>query len=267
MVWADPREWACEGQIVAALLRGYFEYWRLDLWKVIASEQVFDLPIINPATGAEGKIFRLGGKLDKIVMLPDGRLALVEFKTASSPNEDYWNRLKIDTQISEYFHAARRLGYDIQTVIYDVTAKPGLRPYKATPMEDRKYTKEKRDKQGNITEPSRLYANLREADETPAEYGARVAADIAAYPEQYFFRREIPRLEGDLLEYEYELWQTQQLTRECQKAGRWFRNPSACLHPFPCEYREICFQGLNPVEQLPEGFVTVPYVHQELLEE
>lgn len=254
--WANPREWACEAQTVAALLRGYFQFWALDEWKVIAAEQIFDLSIINPETKAAARIFRLGGKLDKIVELPDGRLALVEYKTASNPNEDYWNKLKIDSQISLYMYAARRLGFNVQTVIYDVTSKPGLKPLRATPEENRKYKKD-----------GTLYANLRDRDETPEEYGGRVAADVAAYPSLYFMRREIPRLESDLEEFEWELWQTQQLMRDCQRHGRWYRNSGACLHPFPCEFREICFNGLNPATDLPVGFVKVPFVHEELVEE
>lgn len=265
--WAEPREWVIEGETVARLLSAYFSYYVNDAFEIVATEQTFDLPILNPATGAEGKIFRLGGKLDKIIKLEDGRLALMEYKTSGrdiGPDTDYWKRLRIDHQISLYVHAARRLGYDVQTVLYDVTRKPGLKPYRATPEHERKYTQVKLNKDGSVKEPSRLYANCRESDETAQEFGDRFSADIAERPEWYFQRREVPRLETDLAEFEQELWEQQKSLRDCQNRNAWPRNTNSCLSPVTCDFWEVCSQGLNPAERLPEGFVKVGYVHAEL---
>lgn len=257
--WADGYEWCVEYHTVQRLLLAYFDWWKPQNIEVVASEVLFDLPIINPETNAEGRSFRLAGKIDKIVRLPDTRLALMEHKTCGAdigPESDYWKRLRLDHQISLYMLAARRLGYDVQTVFYDVTRKPSIAPYRATPTDKRKFKKD-----------GTLYANLREHDETPEEFAARLSDDIASRPEFYFQRREIPRLEADLKEFEWELWQTQQLLRDCQRHGRWFRNSAACLQPFKCEYFDLCSQGVVVGETVPPGFVKVPYVHQELEED
>ena len=63
--------------------------------------------------------------------LPDGRVAIVEFKTTRdeiSPGSDYWKRLNIDRQVSVYMLGARALGYDATAVLYDAARVPGLRP-------------------------------------------------------------------------------------------------------------------------------------------
>src|SRR5690606_32440122 len=134
--------------------------------------------------------WRLAGKIDKIVRLPDGRTAIMEHKTTSdsiASDSDYWARLRLDSQISLYVLAARELGYDVQTVLYDVVRKPRHERYRATPPELRKYKKD-----------GTLYANQRERDETPQEFGQRVYQAMYTEFDSYFARQEIPRLESDL---------------------------------------------------------------------
>jgi hypothetical protein len=252
----DLLEWAVERVTVERLLHAYFLRYQGDGLKTIATEQEFCLPLINPETGADSPLWRLAGKIDRIVQLPDGRLAVLETKTSSSSlddGSDYWARLRLDSQISLYYYAARQLGYEVQTVLYDVVRKPLIDVMRATPLEKRKFTKD-----------GRLYANQRDRDETPDEFAERLTSDIAARPEFYFARKEIPRLEADLAEAQAEWWQQAHLLRECQRTGRWFRNTQSCLQPFRCEYCEICFTGARPEESIPTGFRRVENVHPEL---
>jgi RecB family exonuclease len=253
---ADPLEWAIERVTVERLLHAYFLRYQNDGLNVVATEPEFNLPLRNPETGAESRIFRLAGKIDRIVQLSDGRLAVLETKTTSSSlddGSDYWARLRLDSQISLYLYAARQLGFDVATVLYDVVRKPEISVYRATPPDRRKYTKD-----------GHLYANQREKDETPDEFAERLSADIAARPEFYFARKEIPRLEADLAEAQAEWWQQAQMLRECQRTGRWFRNTQSCLQPFRCEFTEVCFTGARPEESLPPGFTLASTVHPEL---
>ena len=185
--WADPTAWAVEGQTLRALLLGHFWRYEADNVQFAAVEQSFSLPLVNPDTGAASRTFTLAGKMDGIVRLPDGRLAVLEYKTAGediSPNADYWRRLRCDAQISQYVLAARALGHDVATVLYDVTRKPTIRLRKS---------------------------------ETPAEYGERLLADIGERPDYYYQRREIPRLEDELAEFQAELWQQAQLILETRR--------------------------------------------------
>ena len=244
-----------EKETVLRLYLGHVWRWQSDGFDVVAPEQQFDLPLTNPATGAPTPCWRVAGKMDRIVRLADGRLALQEYKTTSddiAPGSDYWVRLRLDQQVSLYFIAARELGFDVQTVIYDVTRKPALRPLKATPEESRKYTKE-----------GKLYAAQRLNDETPEEYGERVNEDIAARPDFYFARVELPRFESDLDEFRRELWQQQLVIRAAQRSGAHYRNTSACVSPYQCEYLAVC--GNRDLEtNTPAGFVRSTNVHPEL---
>lgn len=241
--------------LVAAMFHGHREQWESDHLEPVATELTFDLPILNPETGAPTPIWRVAGVIDRIVRLPDGRTALMEYKTTSrdfSPGADYWLALHLDQQLSIYVIAARALGYPIDTVLYDVTRRPGLRPLTATPEAARKYTKE-----------GRLYANQRDTDETPEEFAARVAADIVERPDHYFARIEIARLEQDLEDCRRELWIQQLSIRAAQRADHWYRNPGACFGTIPCSYLSIC-GNRDLVEHTPTGFKRLDDVHPEL---
>lgn len=248
----DPFDMA----LVAAMFNGHKQQWANQSISAIEVERAFSIPLLNPQTNAPTTVWDLAGVIDRIVKLKDGRLALMEHKTTSrdfSPGADYWVALHLDQQLSIYVIAARTLGFDIQTILYDVTRRPMMRPYKATPEENRKYKKD-----------GTLYANQREVDETPEEFAKRVADDIAERPDHYFARIEIARLDRDLEECSWELWQQQLAIREAQKSGRWYRNPNSCFGNYgACEYLSICQTGLNNGD-IPSGFTVSDDTHPEL---
>lgn len=296
-------DWLCEREKVATLLFGYFHYWEVqrcreheptDPVEIIATEQQFEIPLRNPDTGKASRNFRLAGKIDKIVRLRDGRLAVMEHKTAKAdlaPHSNYWKRLEIDQQISIYMIAARTIGYPVETVLYDVIRKPGIKPRTAVPTLDENglkiviniHTGErvygKRGKNGQPPAPRQTGSSeegyvLQTHKETVEEYGARLAADIDSKPGWYFARKEIPRLRVDLDETEAELWHLQQEIRDRQKSKRWRRNASSCLRynkaepdsdgeDGACEYLPVCKNGLE-YGRVPDGFVQVENVHGEL---
>lgn len=252
----EPLDWSIEAVTVQRLLMGYWLRYQNDGLETVKAEIEYDLPLVNPETGYPSQTFRLAGKIDRIVKLPDGRLAVLETKTTGGSIQDgadYWERLRLDSQISLYVYAARQLGYDVSTVLYDVVRKPLLDVRRATPQEARKYTK-----------TGALYANQRDRDETPEEYAERLSADLAERPDFYFARREIARLEADIQEAQAEWWQQAQMLRDCTRLGRWFRNTNSCLHPYRCEFAELCFSGARPEEALPPGFKRVENLHPEL---
>lgn len=245
--------------MVAAMYDGHARRWEAYPLEPVAAEIEFDLPLTNPETGKASPVWRMCGKLDRLVRLPDGRIALMEYKTTSrdfSSGADYWLRLHLDQQLSIYVIAARELGYAVETILYDVTRRPMLRPLKATPVELRKYTQK----------TGELYANQRAEDETPPEFAARVAADIAAKQDHYFARIEIARLDQDLDDCRAELWQQQLAIREAQRTGRWYRNPDSCVSStgWPCDFLSICLNR-NLDTHTPSGFVRSENVHPELV--
>ena len=206
-------------------------------------ERQFELPLTNPDSGKPSRAFLLAGKIDAIVKMPDGRLAVLEYKTAGediSPDSEYWLRLRCDGQISLYVIAARALDFDVATVLYDVTRKPTIR--------------------------------LRQ-NETPQQYGQRLLDDIATRPDFYYARREIPRLEDDLAEYGAEVWQqAQQLLEVRRRADRlpdpsraWFRNAGRWTCGW-CDFAPLCLNGVRvaPGSPTPCGFQILSDPNPEL---
>lgn len=241
--WADPTDWAVECETLAQLLAGYFWRYENDDLEVLAAERPFEIPLTNPDTGKPSRAFLLAGKIDAIVRLPDGRLAVLEYKTAGediSSDSEYWLRLRCDGQISLYVIAARALGFDVATVLYDVTRKPTIR--------------------------------LRQ-NESPQQYGQRLLDDIATRPDFYYARREIPRLEHDLAEFRAEVWQqAQQLLEIRRRADRlddpsraWFRNAGRWTCGW-CDFAQLCLNGVRvaPGSAVPSGYQILANPHPEL---
>lgn len=243
---------AYEAAKVRVMLRGYDARWfhereRFVVWGV---ERQFRAPLVNPVTGAASRTYELGGKLD--VLLERG---FVEHKTTSSDlgtGSVYWRKLAMNSQVSTYFAGARSLGIDPVVCIYDVLRKPSMRPLKATPPENRKYTK-----QGH------LYAQQRAEDETPDAYELRMAEDIAENPDKYYQRGEVVRLEQEETDYALDIWQLTQTMREAERQGAHVRNTDACERfGGMCPYFDVC-SGTAHLDDVTR-FTKVQNVHQEL---
>lgn len=216
------------------LIRGYHYRWIDEDYEVLAVEVAFETALINPATAQSSKTWRLAGKIDVVVRdRRTGLVHIIEHKTTSediSPGSSYFNRLRIDGQVSIYYLGAASLGYEVAGCVYDVIHKPRIKPLKATPLEDRKYRKD-----------GQLYANQREEDETPEEYRARLQEDIAQNPADYYQRADVVRLDSELLEAMQDNWILARQLRESANAGIAPRNPDACMrYGRECEFFAVC---------------------------
>lgn len=193
----------------------------------------------------------------------------------------YWKRLRLDAQVSTYMVGARALGFEPVGVLYDVIRKPRFKPMKATPVEARAYTKMKdkkcpecRPTKGNngphafargadgnlyptgpmapdaifcaegrlVTDPGgRLYANMRDTDETLDEYRARLHADIKATPDSYYKRGAVVRSESEERDAAHDAWDVADQIAQSQRTGRWSRNVDACeRYGRFCDYFSVC---------------------------
>lgn len=217
---------------LSSLMLGYTARWEAEGFEVLAIEKGFELPLINPHTGHASKTWKLKGFIDAIVRTASG-VWVVEHKTTAEdigPGSDYWRHLRIDSQCSTYIDAAASVGFDVKGVIYDVTKKSALRPYKATPVESRKYTKD-----------GVLYAKQHATDEPPDEYASRILTGIQEDPNKHFQRCEVVRLEGEVEEAQSDLWMTALALRESQRSGRFPRNPDGCFKfRSACDYFDVC---------------------------
>lgn len=227
----------------------------MDEWDVLGVEVEF-VAIIPGRRG-----LRVAGKLDALARKRnDGTVWFVEHKTTGadlSAGSTYWQRLRMDPQVSIYFGGCRSLGYEPVGCLYDVIDRPKQKPLKATPEEDRKYTK------ATKKEPSRLYSGQRELDETPEEFQERIATLISANPNAYFARVEIARLESELDESAKDVEAIALQIRDSATAEHSPRNPGAC-HQYgrTCEFHGVC-SGVQSLDD-PSLFRRVANPHEEL---
>ena len=254
-------EWLTEAETVRRLLAGYYWRWADHFLETVASEETFIQSIVNPESNQPARILNVAGKIDGVVKLNDGRLAVLETKTVGqdiSAESDYWKQKRMDAQISLYVLAARRAGHNVTAVLYDAIRKPTIKPRKLTKAEQSMVVND-----GHwCGEDVGKQAVERE---TPVMFGARLNADIAERPDFYFQRIEIARLESDLTEFERELWDEQQALQARRKRGIWPRNTSACLTFGRCQYLDLCTAGWTPEQGMPSGFVITDQVHPELV--
>jgi len=243
-LWNEYDVWACRAVFIE-----YQKFYNDD-FKILHVEKEFTAPLINPETNAPSRTWLLAGKMDLVI---EG--AIVEHKTSSqdiTPGSAYWRQKLMDSQISQYVLGARAIGIDVQKVIYNVIKKPSKRPLKAT--ENPKYKKD-----------GTLYANMREHDESPLDYAARISEDIKSDPKKYFIREEVPRLLSDLQDYEQDMWDVGQNMKDSKHRKRWPRNAHACFwFNSPCVYFDVC-TGVASIDDT-ELFEKVENIHPELSE-
>lgn len=176
---------------------------------------------------------------------------VVEHKTTSSditPGSTYWRKLTLDTQVSQYLGSTE----GVEGMLYDVIRKPGIKPFKATPEADRKYTK-----------AGTLYAAQRERDETPEEYAVRLRADISEGPNKYYARGIIVRLPSERTEAARDTWLVAGSIRESMRLDAWPRNPGSCdAYGRTCDYWAVC-AGETTIQD-DTRFRTAETPHEEL---
>lgn len=273
----DPFDWLMERETILRLVCAYAWRWSTSGIVNVGTQTAFQIPLVNPATGAATPIFDLAGKIDGIVRLEDGRLAVKETKTCSediSPHSEYWRRLRMDHQISLYIHAARQMGYTVDTVLYDVVRKPSIAPTDVPELDSAGLKivvdehgervrnvkggtwRQTADKEKGYVVKSRLM--------TTQEWGDKLTADIVERPEFYFARMEIPRLDQDIADYQSEIWEIQLSIRDAQRTGRHYRTVNRNTCPY-CPYFDLCSTNAKvSKDRPPEGFVFLDNPHPEL---
>ena len=150
--FADPEAKEIERVTLLHALAGYRWHYGEQQEPVVATEQYFSLPLLNPQTGHPVPDVFIEGRIDKLIELANG-VAVKEHKSTSKsidPDSTYWGHLNLDVQTTMYIYAARRMqltqdgdegtrGPLINTVKYDVYHKPTIRPKKLTQGDSKKF--------------------------------------------------------------------------------------------------------------------------------
>jgi len=270
-----------------------------DKIETVATELKFELPLFNPASKlvkSKSRSYQVVGQIDRIVKLPGGNLAVWEYKTSSedlSPGSAYWKRLRMESQASLCFYAAKQLGYNVTSVVYDVFGKPKIQPRFLTQSETERVINEGRYttavvQGGEFVEiaaglqvdwpddmptdydpengpPDHYVINGENAEVKPGKKGFAIRETATMYSRRYFQllmlehekymqRREIPRNAGDIAKIEKNLWTQGKILNERKKMDFWDFHEESCHGFGTCEYFPLCSEDFRPGDVLPEGF-------------
>jgi len=357
--WSTAYDWLIEAATLKALVAGHIWRYQNDDATPIVVEEPFCIPLVNPVTGSKSRSFNLGGVIDRIDRLNDGRLAVHERKTTVddiSDGSDYWTNLRYDGQISQYYLGAAANCFPVETIIYDVTRKPGMKPSKIGIFDDDLRGLDLIGREDLFVQPAWIFDKVAieddqlrelqalgredlfvqpawiEADdedhpdtagpaagrkivvevggapalgrkialcvetgdrvynkngktprqtgapadgielltrrETPEEWGERLLEDIGTRPDYYYQRREIPRLEDDMIAFQCELWQQSKVLLEAAKHHWHFRSVDKFTCGF-CAYRAPCLSGAYEPDSVdpetpPSGFVRLDMDNPEI---
>lgn len=233
-----------------ALFEGYRARWIVSPLTWLAVEAEWEAPLVHPITGEVHPRVRLGGKIDGIVQ-DGGKTLIVEHKTSGEDigaGTTYWERKRLDTQISLYYLGARAIGYDVDGCLYDVSKKPGMRP-------------KKKSAEVKLKKDGTPYANQQAADETPEDFYTRCIGEIASDLSSYYTRATLVRTQDELDRAMLDVWEQVEIWEASR--GLHPRNTSAC-HRWgrPCQFFGDC-TGDRPITE-DSRFQIVENVHAEL---
>lgn len=120
----ESHDFQVDLQIALGIACAYPEYYKqdFDTYKKFLTEQKFELKLEN------GEIYY--GTLDALMMDHAGDWWILETKTAapSTVSADYFERVRIDSQVSGYMHGAKQItGSFPRGIVYNVIKKPAIR--------------------------------------------------------------------------------------------------------------------------------------------
>lgn len=285
----DAFEWETERTVLAYSFMGYLWHHKSDQFETLHTEIKFDLPVLEPRTGMPLPVSEvvLVGKIDRVIRV-NGRQMVVEYKSTGSAidsGSDFWLKLKLDTQLSTYSYAGRRLGMEIEGTYYDVWKKPGIRPKLLTQGETKKFIKDGKycgttctvevlDGGAGIgldqvtvdgTPTTEIKPGAKEGAfqirETPGMFGARLLNGIYENPEKFFARREVARTDKELKAFEAELYALWQNMKQMERTGHYWKNESQCEATFRCDFCEVCYYGRGAAVvagDTPAGYKRIP---------
>jgi PD-(D/E)XK nuclease superfamily len=193
-----------------AMVIGYAATWDPVECEVLAVEREFRFPLVGH--------WHVGGKIDLIIRLADGRIATTDHKTSGedvSAGSTYRERLILNGQATHYLWGSEHLGFEADLFLFDVLMKPRQKPYQIT--------------------------KSRKAAETPDEYRDRILADIAASPASYYAQIEINRTEAERGEYIRRIHDDVMLMDHVRDCTLQTPNENSCFsYSSKCEYWPVC---------------------------
>ena len=289
--YKTAEEWEIERVILLYCFSGYNWYYdqQPDQYTVVATEIEFEMPLYD-ADGNEIEGVTVVGKIDQIVQDEYGNLYVREFKSTSlTINDEYWDHLNLDPQVSIYVQAANWLKVNgefkeygiepdapmIRRVLYNVWHKPKIGPKFITQKASKElcmthsYCDQELHIAGSVgDEDDLLCINGVQAIiepgkkpdtfaiyETPDMFGARLLQDVVERPEFYFQQKELCRTPEQMVKFQAELLNIYTMMQYQLENELWYTNDKQCSTRFRCEYKALCDNGVmvDPADP-PDGY-------------
>ncbi len=284
--YKTAEEWEIERVILLYCMSGYNWYYdqQPDQYTVVANELEFEMPLYD-AVGNEIVDVIIRGKIDQIVQDEYGNLYVREFKSTSlTINDEYWDHLNLDPQVSIYVQAANWLMINgmlgkyglgnrsapIRQVLYNVWHKPKIGPKFITQKASKElvstgvYCEQEFeiDKSWFVEDSERedgptlwiggVQAIVESGKkpgtfaiyETPEMFGARLLADVVERPEFYFQQKELCRTPEQMVKFQQELLNIHAMMKHQLENKLWYTNDKQCNARFRCEYKALCDNGI-----------------------
>lgn len=179
-----------------------------DAIDVLAVELEFRFRLRNPDTGYPTPLRDYAGKVDLVVIHPDGRVGVWDHKVIGSGKLHF--DLDLYRQVEGYrAGVAAELDIEPDYVLYNVLRKPSIQQRK---------------------------------DESLDDYEARLTEDVTSLrPEFYFFREGVYPPPWRSEEFASELWRWHQRMLTAKRDGA-LKDTTSCMGMFgrPCPYLQLC---------------------------
>lgn len=250
-----------KAEVLFELWRAKFEREILPEFKVLATEDEFVFPLLNPETEAPSRTFNEAGMRDVIFEeRATGHIWLGEHKTSSediTPGSDYWERLRMDNQVSKYELSLHAKFPDrvIGGTVYDVVQKfrqKGLSiaekdgdGFKIVldPAGNRVFNKNGKPRQTEDKEQGWEFVRRPETNE---ELSNRLLESVSGRVDEWVRFERICRGEDRLVPYMVDAWMTTKEILYRRKSNVWPKNPDACMsYGRKCEYWNLCVGGAS----------------------
>lgn len=260
-------------QVVMNMLCGYHQRWGNVGGDVLMTGIVYTLPVLNPDTGAKTRVHELHGRIQRIVELDSGKIAIVDTRTTTSdtdaPTSNYWQRHSMDARIGAAILGAREMGWSVDCVVLDVIKVPSIRGKKLTIEQTRTlvdtgvYLDEPYDVtllDGGIVQvndeqvAAEQTKNYFTITETPGMVGARIWREIMSAPNDYYKRKEVYRTQAELDDMTRDIYQMDRVFHFCRSNEFWPPNTASCIGFGTCPMLPLCNAGYKHGDPLPEGF-------------
>lgn len=190
-VGQDPVECDRIWDMYCQVSEGYMKkWWENDKeWKVIATEFEFEVPLDDEITYT--------GTID-LMFEYKGKVWFMDHKTTSSL-DIYENNSRMDRQISRYWWALKKLGYDVGGFVYNIILKD-------FPTEPNVLKKGNLSTAKNQNTTYELYMKkIEELELNPLDY-AEFLSYLQAHPREYFRRVNVKRTDAELANSMFEFY-------------------------------------------------------------